>query len=130
MLMSQRLGSLELNDDTTFNKKVGEIFPNHRTVFISDDDGRLLNHMEPGSPQPVKQRVLINFLQVTVAVENMNGVRNIPDHITYCSGFRIHGFSMIKSYREPKPANQWPRKNVEKNKEFHSTRAKRKDQGA
>jgi len=39
----------------------------------------LLLHVQPGFPQPVRQRVLINLLQVSVPVVNVNVIGDLAN---------------------------------------------------
>lgn len=72
VLRGQCFGSLQLHDENSANQQVGDVIPDQRSVLVENLDRVLLLDVQPGYPQAVRQSILINFLEMTVSVKNMD----------------------------------------------------------
>ena len=70
MLVGDRFGSLQLDDQAILHQQVGEVFADLRAIFVINLELVLLLHIKPGFVQPMRERVLINFFEMPVGVIN------------------------------------------------------------
>lgn len=81
MFRSDRSRRLQFDHNLPFHQQIGEVIANQRPVFIIDGDGALLFCFQPRLSQPVPQGILIDLLQMTVPMVDMNVERNLPNPI-------------------------------------------------
>lgn len=62
MLRGECLGSLQFNDQRPLHEQVRQIVANQRSILVIHFDRMLLLHVEARLPQPMRQRIFINFL--------------------------------------------------------------------
>jgi hypothetical protein len=90
MFAHERAACFELYNQTVFYNYVCEVLTDGRSVFIKDFDGVLLLNVNPGFPQAMCQRILVDFFQVAMPMVTMDGVRSFAHKITQFV-YRVHG---------------------------------------
>ena len=81
MLVRHGACGFQFDDQAALDKEVSVVVAKDSAIFIVDFDRMLLFHIQAELTEPVGQRVLIHFLQMTMAVENVDGIGSFPDDI-------------------------------------------------
>lgn len=71
--------SLQLDNNHVFNKEICKIFPDYRPVLFRDRQRMLLNDLETGLSEPMRQRIFVNLFQVAVPMKHMNVISILTD---------------------------------------------------
>jgi hypothetical protein len=87
MLVSQGFARLDFNNQSAVDEKIGEIFPENRSVFIQYVQGMLLYQSGARFPQPVGETVLIDFLQMPMPMVAVQREARFADVITKTEDF-------------------------------------------
>ena len=90
MFVGQGFGGLEFDHELVVQQQVGVEFADDGAVFVEDLDGVLLLHVQPELAEAVGQGVLIDLLQVPVAVIDVDGIRCLADQVAeFVDGFHF-----------------------------------------
>jgi hypothetical protein len=76
---------------STLDQNVGEVVADQGAVLIMDLDRMLLLDGEARLAQTMRQRVLVDFLQVSVPVVLMDVKRDLPHAVTQGLDVIVHG---------------------------------------
>jgi hypothetical protein len=81
---------LEFDDQAVLHEVVGIVFSDHRSILVEDSNGMLLLHMEAGLFQAMDEGVLIDLLQVSVTMIDVDVIGSLADLVA--NGFDVdHG---------------------------------------
>ena len=72
MFVGKATAGFEFHDQLPFDKQIGLVLADDRAVFVAYGQGRLLLHHQADFLQSMGQGVLIDFLQVPVAMTWMS----------------------------------------------------------
>jgi hypothetical protein len=78
VIRGQGFGGLKLQDQHTVYQQVRQVIADNRPVLIVHFDRMLLPHVQTLFPQPMRQRVLVDLLQVSMPVISVNVIRRLP----------------------------------------------------
>jgi len=81
MFVRDGLGSLQFHNQSIVYQEVSKKITNNCPVFVINRHRMLLLDCKSCLAQPVGQRVLVNFFQVSVAMIDMNVVCRLTDDI-------------------------------------------------
>lgn len=73
---------LDLDDQDSFHQQVGEVFAEDRSVLIIHLQRMLLLDLQPLLPQPIRESIPIDFLQMTMAMILVDGETCFPHGVT------------------------------------------------
>lgn len=86
----------QFHDQTTFHQQVRHILANESPILVEDLNGMMLPHLQTRLPETMNKRVLVDFLQMTMRVVNVNIIGNLPDLIAQLLDF-FHSNSSLLS---------------------------------
>ena len=85
VLRGQRFGWLQFDEiNLIFHQKIRQVISNRSSILVINANRVLLLHVQLSLPQSMRQRVFINFLQMSVPVINMDVIGCLPDLVSQC----------------------------------------------
>ena len=98
MLVENVPHRFHFNDETIGNEEVGKILTQRSAILIKNRDWVLLDHSDPFPPQPMRKRVFVNLLQVSIPVIPMNRKTSFANEIAESKN--VHKTEIV-SHRKP-----------------------------
>ncbi len=82
MFGCKRSRNFQFNYQSVFNEQICKILAQQCSIFIKDIDWMLLLYLEASLAQTMNERILINFLEMTMCMINANVIGDLPYLIT------------------------------------------------